>query len=232
MKRWINALIDLFFPQVCLYCGAPFVEGEEYLCSDCLLKLPRTHFHEAPNNATEQLFWGKATIERASSFLHFNKEGITRQIVHHVKYRDEKRLGFLMGKLMANEIKGSLFFSGIDLLVPVPLHSGRLKTRGYNQSEEIANGISEITGIPVSTGNLYRGIESESQTSRNVFNRWLNVRHIFLLRDPSFFEGKHILLIDDVLTSGATLVSCAETIERRTFCKISVLTLGATQKSQ
>ena len=232
MKKWIDSLIGLFFPQVCIYCGAPFVKGEEYLCSECLLKLPRTRYHEAPGNATEQLFWGKVSVVRASSFLHFKKGGITQQIVHHIKYRGEKRLGKLMGRLMANEMKGSSFFDGIDQIVPVPLHSARLKKRGYNQAEEIANGISEITGIPVCTGNLYRSIESDSQTARNVFGRWMNVRHIFLLHDPSRLSGKHILLVDDVLTSGATLVSCAETLERRIFCKISVLTLGGTQKLQ
>ena len=230
MNRWIKSLIDLFFPQVCIYCGAPFVEGEEYLCSECIINLPRTDFHLRPGNATEQLFWGKVTVERASSFLHFKKGGVTQQIVHHIKYRGEKKLGVAMGKLMANEMRGSSFFNGIDLIVPVPLHRSRLKNRGYNQAEKIAIGLSEITGIPVCEDNLYRSIENESQTSRNVFSRWLNVRHIFLLKDASLFSGKHVLLIDDVLTSGATLVSCIETIERNVFCAVSVLTLGGTQK--
>jgi len=230
MNRWIKSLIDLFFPQVCIYCGAPFVEGEKYLCSECIIKLPRTSFHLRPENATEQLFWGKVTIERAASFLHFRKGGITQQIIHHLKYKGEWKLGVTMGRLMANEMKNSTFFNGIDLIVPVPLHKNRLKLRGYNQAEQIANGLSAVTGIPVCGNNLYRSIESESQTSRNVFQRWLNVRHIFLLKDAAALSGKHILLIDDVLTSGATLVSCIETVERGVFCKVSVLTLGGTQK--
>ena len=230
MNRWIKSLIDLFYPQVCIYCGAPFVEGEEYLCSECVINLPRTDFHLRPENAIEQLFWGKVTVVRASSFLHFRKGGITQRIVHHLKYKGEKKLGVAMGKLMANEMRGSLFFDGIDLIVPVPLHKNRLQSRGYNQAEQIAAGLSEITGIPVCGDNLYRSIENDSQTSRNVFNRWLNVRHAFLLNDASFFVGKHILLVDDVLTSGSTLVACIEAIERNVFCTVSVLTLGGTQK--
>ena len=230
MNRWIKSLIDLFYPQVCICCGAPFVEGEEYLCSECIINLPRTGFHLRPENATEQLFWGKVAIEKASSFLHFKKGGITQQIVHHLKYKGEQKLGIIMGRLMANEMRGGSFFDGIDLIVPVPLHKNRLKSRGYNQAEQIAIGLSEITGIPVCSNDLYRSIENDSQTSRNVFRRWLNVRHIFLLKEASLFSEKHILIVDDVLTSGATLVSCIETVERNVFCRVSVLTLGSTQK--
>lgn len=232
MKKWIESIIDFFFPKVCLYCGAPLVEGEEYICSECLLNLPRTNFHLKHDNETEQLFWGKVRIERAISFLYFQKKGIIQQLIYHLKYRGEKKLGLLMGKLMGNEIKGTSFFNDIDLLVPVPLHPVRLKRRGYNQAEWIALGVSEITGIPVCTDNLYRSIENDTQTSQKVFERWQNTRNIFRIKSPSSFDGKHLLLIDDVLTTGATLISCIETVERYSSGKVSVLTLAHTKKQQ
>ena len=230
MKKWIRSFFDLFFPKICIYCGAPLVEGEEYICCECILQLPRTNFYQKEGNLAEQLFWGKVQFCKIASYLYFYKRGITQKIIHSLKYKGEKRLGATMGKLMSNEMINSAFFEGIDLILPIPLHDNKLKKRGYNQSEWIAKGISDVTGIPICADVLYRTIETSSQTNQSVYDRWMNTRNTFGIKDISQLKDKHILLVDDVLTTGATLVACIETIEKQTSCKISILTLAFTSK--
>lgn len=230
MKKWIKSFFDLFFPRICIHCGAPLVEGEAYICCECILQLPRTDFHRKEGNMAEQLFWGKVQFRKIASFLFFHKRGITQEIIHRLKYKGEKKLGATIGKLMGNEMIDSSFFDGIDVIIPIPLHIHKLKKRGYNQAEWIAKGISDITGIPIRTEILYRTIETQSQTSQSMYDRWLNTRNTFGIKDISQLKDKHILLVDDVLTTGATLISCIETIEKQISCEISVLTLAFTPK--
>lgn len=201
-------------------------KGEEYICSGCNSLLPRTNLHLEKENEIEKRFWGKVEIERATAFFYYSKGSDYRKILHHLKYRRCKEIGEVMGRYFAKELISTDFFEGIDLIIPVPLHPKRMKARGYNQSEWIAKGISRITLIPLDTKSLKRNANNQTQTRRSVFDRWKNVENIFELTNYQDLEGKHILLIDDVLTTGATLVSCAMTIKNRPNTKVSILTLA------
>lgn len=226
MIRWIDALLNLLFPRSCVVCGGCLVKGEETVCTMCNSRMPRTNYHLQPDNEIEQRFWGKAEIERATSYFFYNKGSDYRHILFKLKYNGYKELGEVMGRYMANELLASDFFKGVDVVIPVPLHSKRKKVRGYNQSEWIALGISHATGIPLDLNTLVRSVSNNTQTRKSVFDRWDNVKDVFQVTSPEKIQGKHILLVDDVLTTGATLVSCATKLLESSDVKISIITLA------
>ena len=226
MIQWIDALLNLLFPRSCVVCGGCLVKGEEAVCTMCNSRMPRTNYHLQPNNEIEQRFWGKAEIERATSYFFYNKGSDYRHILFKLKYNGYKELGEVMGRYMANELLDSDFFKGIDVVISVPLHSKRKKVRGYNQSECIALGISHATGIPMDLNTLVRSVSNNTQTRKSVFDRWENVKDVFQVASPEKIQGKHILLVDDVLTTGATLVSCAAKLIESSDVKISIITLA------
>ena len=225
MKLW-NDLLHLFFPRLCLLCDEPLVEGEKTLCLSCLYSLPRTHFHKRSFNPAEQLFAGKTPVTKATSYLYYEKGGKVQQLIYAIKYRGEKDAGFQMGKLAAAELYKEDFFEGINLIIPVPLHPGRQRRRGYNQAECIARGIASVAQIPVDCRSLVRKRQTNTQTHKNVFERWTNVQDIFHVNTPQKLTGKHILLVDDVLTTGATIEACAQRINAIEGAHISILTLS------
>ncbi len=226
MIQWIDALLNLLFPRSCVVCGGCLVKGEEVVCTMCNSRMPRTNYHLQPNNEIEQRFWGKAEIEKATSYFFYNKGSDYRHILFKLKYNGYKELGEVMGRYMANELLASDFFKGVDVVIPVPLHSKRKKVRGYNQSEWIALGISLATGIPMDLNTLVRSVSNNTQTRKSVFDRWENVKDVFQVTSPEKIQGKHILLVDDVLTTGATLVSCATKLLESSDVKISIITLA------
>ena len=201
--------------------------GEECLCLKCLLNMPKTNYHLVADNELEKRFWGKFPIERASAYFHYVKGSDFDKILFELKYHGQKEVGEYMGRYMANDLLVSGFFNEIDIIVPVPLHKKREKERGYNQSEWIASGISKITGIPVNTNSIKRVEANSTQTRKSVWDRWENVQNLFAVVSSSELQGKHILLVDDVLTTGATIVSCASKIMEVRGVRISVLTLAA-----
>ncbi len=219
-------LIYLVYPNSCLICSESLSASEDHLCLECRYKLPKTNFHLQPENPVEKRFWGKVHIERASSFLYFQKGSSVQTILHHLKYKGEKEVGFTLGKLFASELQSSSFIVGIDVIVPVPLHANRVKMRGYNQSEWIAKGLSEILEKPLENKVLVRAVENPTQTKKSVYERWENTANIFSITNKSVFENKHILLVDDVLTTGSTLEACAQAIFQTTNAKISIVTLA------
>ena len=163
-------------------------------------------------------------MERAASYLHFYKGGVVQALMHELKYRSQPELGQAMGQWAAQDCLPSGFFSDIDGLIPVPLHPRKMKTRGYNQAEKIATGIAEITGIPVFRDHLYRRVSGSTQTHKGRFERWLNVKTTFALRDSAPLRYQHFLLIDDVLTTGATLEGCARPFKTVPGVSLSVFT--------
>ena len=226
LKEWWDALLSLFFPRCCVVCGHSLSKGEEILCLSCNIKLPRTNYHLKEGNTIEQLFWGKIPIERATSFFFYRKGSDFRQLLYQLKYHGEKEIGVVMGRYIATEILSSGFFDGIDVIVPIPLHPKKEKIRGYNQSNCLAQGISALTGIPINTTSVRRTKHTETQTHKSMIERWENVDGIFLLDNPERFENKHVLLIDDVLTTGATITACAAAFEKVKNITFSVLTLA------
>ena len=229
IKDWLYSFISLLFPRCCVVCGRSLAKGEECICAMCNINLPRTNYHLQKDNPVEQLFWGKIPLERATSFFFYRKGSDFRQILHQLKYGGQKEIGAIMGRYMASELSASGFFQGIDVIIPVPLHKRKQRIRGYNQSEWIARGISAVTGICIDTEVIVRQKHTETQTRKSAFERWENVDGIFALHHADSLKGKHVLVVDDVLTTGATTVACASRLVEIEGVRISVLTLAVAE---
>lgn len=227
--RWFLSLFRLFVPRRCVVCGASLDDGEEVLCLKCDIGLPRTAYHLRADNPVERRFWGRFPLERATSYFRYRKGGDYRRILWRMKYEGRQDYAKAMGRLMAADLLRSGFFEGVDVLLSVPLHPDKQRRRGYNQSECIAQGVSAVTGIPLSVGNVQRREFTETQTRKSPLQRWDNVDGAFVASDASAFAGRHVLLIDDVLTTGATLTACADTLEGVEGIRISVLTLAVAE---
>jgi len=218
--------IGLFYPNLCVGCEKSLHRNEKHLCLNCLVQLPRTNNHQTTDNAIEKRFYGKAEIEYASTFLYFEKEIVTQKLLHEIKYRGKKELGEQMGALFGSQLANSRF-SEIDVIVPVPLHPNRFKVRGYNQSEWIARGIAKTMNKPLVNNVLKRAIENPTQTKKSVYERWENTAGIFESENAHLIENKHLLLVDDVLTTGATLEACVLPLKEIEGIKISIVALAA-----
>ena len=217
-------LWDLFFPECCIICDER-LKHEHFLCFRCLATLPHTNLHLQRNNEVERNFWGKFPVERASSFLYYAKGSVVRQLLYELKYYGNKEIGGFLGRYMAAELLPSGFFEGIDYILPVPLHRKKERLRGYNQSEWL-KGVGSVTSIPVLSDVMERCKYTETQTHKGLYERWENVCDIFVCNTPAILQGKHVLLIDDVLTTGATIVSCSDALKDVADIRISVLTLA------
>jgi len=192
----------------------------------CEKELPRSYFHLANDNLIEKLFWGRVDIKRASSFLLYTKGSVVKNILHSIKYKNQKELGYELAKLYSNELKEVNFFNDINVVVPVPLHNKKLRIRGYNQSEWIAKGYSEVLNAELVTDNLFKKIHTSTQTKKGRYERWENVDEVFDIRDMKLFENKNILLVDDVLTTGATVEACAKVLSQIKGITLNVVTLA------
>lgn len=212
MSGWLRDIADFFFPRSCLACGKILLHNEDFLCSHCLLEIPRSHYCYRPDNAMAQLFYGKLPVERCASYFFFIHDNDFRHLIHCIKYHGEKECGYHMGRLWAQECADSGFFDLIDYIVPVPLHPKKLHRRGYNQSEWIAQGISDTTGIPLCTDALFCHTDRESQTRKGIYERWLSTHEAFEEISGRLPESCHILIVDDVVTTGATLLACGQTL--------------------
>lgn len=226
IKDWLGSFLSLFFPRYCIVCGRTLAKGEECLCTMCNINLPRTDYHLRKDNPVEKMFWGKIPLERATSFFFYRKGSDFRQILHQLKYGGQKGIGAIMGRYMAAELLESGFFEGVDVILPVPLHKKKQQIRGYNQSEWIARGIAVVTGISIDTESVVRRKNTETQTRKSFLERWENVEGIFELNHAESLIGKHILIVDDVLTTGATTVECASCLTDIEGIRISILTLA------
>lgn len=227
MKLWTD-LREFFFPRICPICGKKLLLTEEILCTGCLTGLPYTHILNSPGNEMERSFWGRFPIRRASSLCYYARGSKISSLLHDMKYHGARTACIQMGELLASELHPSGFFEGIDCLIPVPLHPRRQRTRGYNQSELLARGISAFTGIPVCTDALHRIHHNPTQTHKHGYERWLNAENLFALSDKALptLQHKHIMLVDDVLTTGATLTACADVLVSIPGIQISLVTLA------
>lgn len=226
LQKWFRSWAHLFFPRRCVVCGACLQEGEEVLCMRCNIDLPRTGYHLSADNPVERLCWGKIPLQRGTSYFFYRKGSAFRRILHLLKYDGRRDIGEKMGRFMAAELLDCGFFEEVDVLVPLPLHPRKMRQRGYNQSECIVRGVSTVTGIPICTTAVVRKVCTESQTRKSVYERWENVQGIFGLCHAEQLAGKHVLLIDDVLTTGATLTACADALAGVPGIRISILTLA------
>ena len=222
----LKDLLNLLYPLQCLACRKNLHQNETLICLDCLFHLPKTNFHNDSNNAVCQLFWGRAEVEMATAFLFFTKSGRVQHLIHQLKYSKKPGIGVYLGKLFGKDLLKSPNFQQIDVIIPVPLHPKRTKVRGYNQSEKISDGLSQTMKIPVDTTSFVRRTNTETQTRKNRFSRWENVKEVFSVEDENALKNKHILLVDDVITTGATIESCIRKLTAIEGTRVSVVSLA------
>ncbi len=219
-------ILHLFYPALCEACEAELVGNEHLLCVSCWMMLPKTAFHLLRDNPVEQRFIGRVRIEHASSMYYFNKDTRVQSLLHALKYKNKSKIGIELGQRFGNEIRDCEWLKNVDMLIPIPLSKQKLKKRGYNQSERIAEGLSQSLHIPLDTQSVIRVKNTRSQTTMTVAERIENVNEAFAVADSASLRNKHVVLLDDVLTTGATLESCAREILKVPGVKVSLLTLA------
>ena len=225
LKEIKESLLHVAFPHVCDGCGSDLLNIESRLCIRCLTSLPETNFEIHPNNPVEKDFWGRLPIISGSAHLYFTKESLVQHLMHQLKYRGNKELGLQLGRIMGIALKSSKRFSNIDALIPLPLFPSKEKKRGYNQAKILCHGIAEILNQPVLSNVIIRPQHTETQTKKGRIERWKNIEGKFSLVDPVAIQNKHLLLIDDVVTTGATLEACGNELLLANNVKLSVATL-------
>lgn len=224
LRNWFYSILNLFYPRVCAACGESLLKDEATVCLKCRYTLPKTDYHLYPENPLMQMFYGRVRFHAVTSCFFFAKTGKVQHLVHQLKYKGNKEAGVFLGQQIGESIKEAPLFQGIDYLIPVPLHPKREKKRGYNQSMMIAQGINEVTGIPIGGKFIVRVVHTETQTRKTADERFKNVKDIFELHHAEELKGKHVLIIDDVLTTGSTLESVARQLEHIPGITISAAT--------
>lgn len=218
-------LLGLFYPRLCCGCDTPLMQGEDYLCLHCHSELPYTHFEKETGNPMERVFAGRANIRWGAALLYFSKDTRVQHIIHHIKYKRRDDLARWMGQQMGQRLQES--GKAADLLIPVPLHPDKEKRRGYNQSAELARGMAEAMGIPLDTATLTREVFTATQTrKRSRIDRWDNVETAFSVVHTDAVAGRHILLVDDVVTTGSTLEACVRPLQEAGCASVAISTLG------
>jgi ComF family protein len=231
MKSWVpsfRSLLHIFFPYTCSGCGSNLVGEENLFCIYCRAEMPLTLFEFHSPNPIEKIFWGRATIQAASAHVYFTGGSSIQHGMHLLKYKGRKEIGFYFGRKMGEALKQSGRFKNCELIIPLPLFSAREKERGYNQSFLIAEGISQELDIPVISNVVFRVRKTTTQTHKSRIQRWKNMESTFELRDPLSISGKHILLVDDVVTTGASLEACARVLLGASGIQISIACLAYT----
>jgi ComF family protein len=218
----------LLFPHYCVVCGYDLKDRDTVLCYHCQLELPFTNFFSLPNNPVEKSFYGRLNLQAAGSSFYFTKDSIIQKLLSELKYKQNVTVGYYLGRLMGYELKMSERFSSIDLLIPMPLHPKKQKSRGYNQANIICKGIQSVWNKPIAENLIIRNVFSSSQTLQDRLHRWENMQGIFVLKNKPQIIQKHLLLVDDVTTTGASLEALGSVLEVETGVKISVATAAYT----
>lgn len=225
-KHYIEDFVGLLFPNLCNGCGTPLFRGEYLVCLQCLHHLPYTDYHLHFENRVAKQLWGRMEFEAAMAMLYFRKGASIQNLMHNLKYNQKTEIGVFLGKLLGEKLLESTLYKGIDLVMPVPLHPKRFRVRGYNQSSFIANGVAEKIEAAVNEDLLVRNVYTESQTKKNRYNRYENMKNVFIVTDETAIFKKHILLVDDVITTGATIEACANALTAGGAGKVSIATLA------
>ena len=228
VSKYLQNFSHLFFPHNCEGCGTDVISDKHFLCSRCLHQLPETHFCTSPGNPVEKLFFGRAEITHAAAVYYFTKDSLLQHILMQLKYRSNKEAGFFLGRMMGYALQKAERFSEIDMLVALPLNPKKESIRGYNQAALLCQGISEVWGRPILQEAVTRIRFTESQTRQNRVSRWQNMEGVFDVTDKSLLQNRHLLLVDDVITTGATLEACASAILGCEGAKLSIVTAAYT----
>lgn len=224
----LRNLTDIFYPKLCLSCKDELTMQENVTCVKCSHDLPVTGFTNQPENLVEKLFHGRVSIEEATALFYFQKLGSVQRLIHQLKYKGAQQIGGFFGDWLGRELLLSSRFKHIDCVVPVPLHKDRLKQRGYNQLTEFGKSISNLLGVPYDEEMLMREKSTETQTHKHRQERWENVFNIFNTNKLADLKEKNILLIDDIITTGATIEACCKALNKSEKVKISVACMAIT----
>jgi len=225
-QSYLADFVSLLFPELCPACGENLVAGEHIICTDCLYSLPMTNFHQQSNNIVAQQFWGKLPLQGAYALYYFAKGGKIQNLMHHFKYKGMHQIGNILGEIAGRQLMESPIFTSAEIIIPVPLHNSRLKKRGYNQSACFAHGLASKLDAGVDEDNLIRAHATETQTRKSRFLRFENMQEVFKVQYPERLEGKHILLVDDVITTGSTLEACGAELLKVDGVKLSIATIA------
>jgi ComF family protein len=232
LSNWWHDLINLFYPPLCHACEQPLVYGEAHICLDCQFHLPQTDFTNDVKNAVTEKFEGRIPLVTGTALYYFTKISRTQQLIHHIKYKDKREAAIYLGQILGEKIAQSSHYQGIDLIVPVPMYARKQQLRGYNQAELFANGLNDILHIKVENKALIKTKMTDTQTHKNRLQRLENTEDVYAVTTPSVFEGKNVLLVDDVLTTGATLEACALAILTNTKdVRISIATIACAKNN-
>lgn len=229
--RILKDIFDLFYPNLCINCDNHLLKGEIILCSFCKHDVPVIQLKDYKNNEIKTVFYGKVLINKAASFMYFRKEGVSKKLIHNLKYKNTPEIGAFIGDWFGYLLKESGDFEAIDCIIPVPLHASKLKKRGYNQVDEFGKSLSNLLKAPYMPSVLTKIGANETQTFKKRFDRFSNTVTKFYLSDTTILEHKHVLLIDDVITTGATLEACCNELLKTKNITISVVTIAFTQKN-
>ena len=212
--QYLQNFSELLYPKLCGGCGNHLYENEEVVCVYCRASLPLSGECDFENNASEKLFWGKVSITAAASFLFFQKKSSTQHLLHQLKYQQKENIGEWLGEQFAYSLQSKGRFAAVEIIIPIPLHPSRIKVRGYNQCDAIARGMASVLQIPIVNGVLTRSVATQSQTKKNRFQRFENMNSVFSISEKANRLPNHVLLLDDVLTTGATIVSAAQVLAK------------------
>ena len=225
-QTYLADFAGLLFPQLCPACGESLIAGEDVICTDCRFTLPYTNFHLQPDNIVARQFWGKVELQGAYALYYFAKGGKVQNLMHHFKYKGMQAIGVLLGNIAGEQLVKSAVFNSVDVIIPVPLHKKRLKERGYNQSTCFANGLAQQLNAVVDDDNLVRMKSTETQTHKSRFSRFENMQEVFKVLNPEKLMDKHVLLVDDVITTGSTLEACSLQLLKIAGLKLSIATIA------
>lgn len=222
----LSDFINLIFPNQCRACGNNLVRGESIICTFCQFHLPKTNYHFIEENPVVKHFWGKVNVRNAAAYYYFHKGEKVQALIHALKYRGEKEVGTKIGEWYGHELKDVAAYAQSDFIVPVPLHKKRIRSRGYNQAELFGSGLSTALGIQLLNSTLVRTVATETQTKKHRYNRFENMKEVFRMLDPDSYINKTFLLVDDVITTGSTLSSCAEEILKIPGTKVNIVAMA------
>lgn len=222
VKRLATDIIGLLFPELCNACGTHLYYGEKEICTKCLYDLPYTDYHRHHENRVAKQLWGRLPINAAMAMLYFKKGTKVQNLMHALKYKGKTDVGIKFGNLLGERLQMGEAFKDIDLIIPVPLHPAKEKARGYNQSEFIAKGIAEVINAELSKNHLIRNKITESQTKKSRYTRFENMQAVFTVNKTEELNNKHVLLVDDVITTGATLEACGNALLQTNIDKLSI----------
>ena len=224
--NFLEDFISLLYPRVCAACGNSLFKNEGIVCTSCLYHLPKTNYHLMDESPLDKVFWGRSKLAYTAALYFFQKKGKVQHLIHQLKYKGRTDVGIFMGEILGNDLKKSAHFADIDAVVPVPLHLAKQRKRGYNQSEQFAIGLASAMNIDMDATSFIRTVDTQTQTRKSRFARWENVKEIFHVADAGKLANKHLLLVDDVITTGATLESAANILLQIEGVKLSIACIG------